>query len=90
MDIQTDHRHYYIKGLLRQLKMSAFNMDKQQIMQCFSQRYRLPGWTQDQIQLSTQNGVIDAAIDYIDELEAEVNRLQYVARIIEVANKEVK
>lgn len=87
MDIKSDTRHYYLKGLLRQLKTSAFDIEQDKICHCFSQRYRLPGWTQDEVKLSTQNGVIEIAIDYITELEAEVEKLQYVAKIIEAAKR---
>lgn len=87
MNIKKDTRHYYLKGLLRQLEVSPFNVEADKICNCLSQKYRLPGWTQDEIKLSTQNGVIEIAIDYITELEAEVERLQYVARIIEAAKE---
>lgn len=87
MDIKSDKRHYYLKGLLRQLKTSPFDIEQDKICNCFSHRYRLPGWTQDEIKLSTQNGVIDIAIDYITELEEEIKKLQYVAKIIEAAKE---
>ena len=87
MDIKKDTRYYYLKGLLRQLEISPFDVEKEKICNCLSQRYRLPGWTQDEIKLATQNGVIEIAIDYITELEAEIERLQYVARIIEAVKE---
>ena len=88
MNIKSDKRHYYLKGLLRQLKVSAFDVEYDKICNCLSQRYRLPDWTQDEIKLATQNGVIEMAIDYITELEEEVERLQYVARIIEAVKEQ--
>ena len=87
MNIKSDTRHYYLKGLLRQLKVSAFDIEDDKICNCLSQRYRLPSWTQDEVKLSTQNGAIEIAIDYITELEAEVERLQYVARIIDLVKE---
>lgn len=88
MNIKSDARHYYLKGLLRQLKISAFNFDECQIVKTLSHRYRLPGWDKDEEIIASRNYAIDVAIDYITELEAEVEKLQYVARIIELAKGE--
>lgn len=84
MNIKSDARHYYLKGLLRQLKADPFNITTQQILY---HKYRLPGWNKDEIKVLTRNEVIHDAISYIAELEAEVERLQYVARIIEAARE---
>ena len=87
MKIKEDKRHYYIKGLLRQFQVSPFDFNEDELVASFSQRYRLPGWKQDEVAIASKNGVIDKAIDCIAELEAEVERLQYVARIIELAKE---
>ena len=84
MNIKSDARHYYLKGLLRQLKTSSFDITTQQILY---HKYRLPGWDKDEIKVLTRNEVIHDAISYITELETEVENLQYVARIIEAAKE---
>jgi hypothetical protein len=84
MDIKTDGRHYWLKGLLRQCKASAFGRVPNDVL---NHLYHMPGWEHDKIKVLTRNETIDVAIDYITELEAEVERLQYVARIIEAAKE---
>ena len=85
MNLKLDGRHYYLKGLLRQAKISLFDIDPDPIL---TQRYRKPKWKEDEIKVLSRNQVIDVAIDYIAELEAEVEKLQYVAKIIELAKGE--
>ena len=87
MNIKQDHRHYYIKGLLRQFKASPFNLEEDRRIISLSHRYRLPGWPEDEMITAERNYVIDMAIEYITELEAEIEKLQYVARIIEMAKE---
>ncbi len=85
MEIKQDPRHYYLKGLLRQCYVSAF--DSNQKVHTVTQKYRMPGQDSDEVAIMTQNHAAATAIDYIAELEAEVERLQYVARIIEAAKE---
>ena len=87
MKIKEDKRHYYIKGLLRQLKVSPFDFKGDELVVTLSHRYRLPYCKQDEEIIASRNGVIDKTIQYITDLEAEVERLQYVARIIEMAKE---
>lgn len=84
MNIKSDVRHYYLKGLLRQCKSSAFGRASNEILNTL---YMLPGCDQDRLKVLTRNETIDVSIDYITELEAEVERLQYAARIIEAAKE---
>lgn len=84
MDIKLDERHYYLKGLLRQLKTSPFDITTQEILY---HKYRLPGCDKDEVKIMRRNEVVHAAISYITELEAEVENLQYVAKIIEAAKE---
>jgi len=79
MNIKSDVRHYYLKGLLRQCKRASNEI--------LNTLYMLPGCDQDRLKVLTRNETIDVAIDYITELEAEVERLQYAARIIEAAKE---
>ena len=85
MNLKLDGRHYWLKGLLRQAKTFTFDIDPDPIL---TQRYRKPGWEQDEVKVLTKNQIIDIAVEYIAELEAEVEKLQYVARIIDLAKGE--
>ena len=87
MDIKSDARHYYLKGLLNTLRLSAFGSKSDERDCVLYKRYRMPGCEQNEVKVLSQNEVIDVAIDYIAELEAEVEKLQYVARIIEAAKE---
>ena len=87
MKIKEDKRHYYIKGLLRQFYVSPFDVTRNELVFSLSYRYKLPGWKQDEEIIASRNGVIDEVIKYITDLEAEVEKLQYVARIIEMAKE---
>ena len=85
MEIKQDPRHYYIKGLLRQCYQSRFDNDQRTY--AVTQNYRMPGHNADEVAFMTEAHVMATAIDYIAELEAEVEKLQYVARIIEMAKE---
>lgn len=85
MEIKSDKRHYYIKGLLNQLKVSPFRSDHQNHL--LYTTIQLPHFDRPLEIVKSKNEVINAAIDYIEDLEAEVKRLQYVARIIDLAKE---
>lgn len=85
MNIKQDPRHYYLKGLLRQCYKSRF--DNGQRTYAVTQNYRMPGQSADEVAHMTEAHVMATAIDYIAELEAEVERLQYVSRIIAAAKE---
>jgi hypothetical protein len=85
MKIESDKRHYYIKGLLNQLKVSPFQSDHQNHL--LYTTIQLPHFDRPLEIVKSKNEVINTAIDYIKDLEAEVERLQYVARIIEAAKE---
>ena len=88
MDIKSDERHYYLKGLLHQLKADPFHFASYQQNDLLYHNYRLPGWERNEVKVLTRNEVVDKVIDYISELEAEVKNLQYVARIIKAAKEQ--
>ena len=85
MKIKEDKRHYYIKTLLNGLKVSPFQSDHQNTL--LHHKIQMPQWNKPIVIAKSKNDVIDTAIDYIKDLEAEVERLQYVARIIEAAKE---
>ena len=85
MKIKSDKRHYYIKGLLNQLKVSPFRSDGQNRL--LYTTIQLPHFDKPVEIVKSKNEVVNTAIKYITELEAEVERLQYVARIIEAAKE---
>ena len=87
MNIKQDPRHYYLKGLLHQCYESAFVDDWGTKVQTVSKKYRMPGRDNYEVAIMAKNEVFTTAIDYIAELEAEVEKLQYVARIIEMAKE---
>lgn len=89
MNIKSDERHYYIKGLLRQCKLATFgNLSLYGEGNVFrTHKYQLPSWPVSKTKGLSHNEVIDEAIKYITDLEAEVEKLQYVARIIEAAKE---
>lgn len=87
MNIKKDPRHYYLKGLLRQCYESPFDNDYNQKAHTVTKKYRRPGLDRDEVAIMTKDEVFAAAIDYIAELEAEVESLQYVARIIAMAKE---
>lgn len=87
MNIKQDPRHYYLKGLLRQCYESPFDKDYNEKVHKVFQTYKIPGLNNEQVAIMDQNTVITKVIDYIAELEAEVEKLQYVARIIEMAKE---
>lgn len=87
MNIKKDPRHYYLKGLLRQCYESPFDKDYNEKVHTVTKKYRMLGRDSDEVAIMTKDDVFAAAIDYIAELEAEVERLQYVARIIEAAKE---
>lgn len=85
MKIELDKRHYYIKGLLNKLKVSPFQSDHQNHL--LYTTIQLPHSDKPWEIVKSKNEVINAAIDYIKDLEEEVERLQYVARIIDLAKE---
>ena len=85
MNIKEDKRHYYIKALLNGLKVSPFASDHENTL--LHHIIQMPQWNKPIEILKSKNDVINTAINYIAELEAEVERLQYVARIIEIAKE---
>lgn len=85
MKIEEDKRHYYIKTLLRGLKVSPFESDHENTL--LYHRIQMPQCNKPIEIVKSKNDVINTAINYIAELEAEVERLQYVARIIEAAKE---
>ena len=87
MNIKQDPRHYYIKGLLSQCYESPFDDDYKQKVHTVFQKYRIPGLDNEQVAIMDKNTVIIMSIDYIADLEKEVEKLQYVARIIEMAKE---
>ena len=86
MNIKEDPRHYYLKGILSQCYESPFDKDYNEKIHTVTKKYRMPGMD-DQVAIMTKDDVFAAAIDYIAELEAEVEKLQYVARIIEMVKE---
>ena len=86
MEIKQDPRHYYLKGLLRQCYESPFDKDYSQKIHTVTKKYIMPG-RDVEVAIMTKDDVLATAIDYIAELEAEVEKLQYVARIIEAAKE---
>lgn len=87
MNIKQDPRHYYLKGLLNQCCESPFDDDYNQKINTVTKKYRMLGRDNVDVAIMTKNEVFAEAIDYIAELEAEVEKLQYVARIIEAAKR---
>ena len=85
MNIKQDYRHYYIKTLLNGLKVSPFQSDHQNTV--LYHTIQMPQWNKPIEIAKSKNDVVNTAIDYIAELEAEVEKLQYVARIIEMAKE---
>ena len=85
MKIKEDKRHYYIETLLNGLKVSPFKSDHQNTVLCHT--IQMPTWNKPIVIAKSKNDVVDTAINYIKELEDEVERLQYVARIIEAAKE---
>lgn len=86
MKIESDKRHYYIKRLLNQLKVSPFQSDHQNHL--LYTTIQLPYFDKPLEIVKSKNEVIKTAIDYIKDLEEEIERLQYVARIIEAAKEQ--
>lgn len=85
MKIKEDKRHYYIKTLLNGLKVSPFQSDHQNTV--LYHTIQMPQWDKPIVIAKSKNDIVITAIDYIKDLEAEVERLQYVARIIEAAKE---
>ena len=85
MKIKEDKRHYYIETLLNGLKVSPFKSDGQNTV--LYHTIQMPKWNKPIVIAKSKNDVVDTAINYIKELEAEIERLQYVARIIEMAKE---
>ena len=78
-----DERRLYMKQLLRNYKRDQFEMP----MVGYDINYRYPTDIKDRHRLISHNKGIDMAIQYIDELERKVDELQYIERIINVANQ---
>ena len=76
-----DERRLYMKQLLRNYKKSITDTPVG-----FTVKYTTHG-CEDHHLLIHHNDGIDMAIQYIDELERKVDELQYIEKIIKVANQ---
>ena len=79
----TDERRLYMKQLLRNYKRDPFEMP----MVGYTVNYRYLNDTKDRHRLIDHNNGIDMAIQYIDELERKVDKLQYIEKIVDSINE---